>query len=145
MLEDEFIYGTASSAGSEKSFLYCKPGEIGVYTTRVSQTAKEEDMPTLENAYAIVGIPVSEEYVEKFRTRKKVGMNWGVVILPKSFLKGTDVNSAKGVVEEQADKYFVAGILLAEHRRWDARRFVSDEHNVVFASLEDFPGLRLKD
>lgn len=139
MLKDKFVEGTAISK-LEGNLFYCEPGQVGVYATKVRQTPKVGE---LEEAYAFVGVPADEEYVKEVRGRMKVGKNWGVVIVPKNSLEGVDVQPTRGMVEERDDGYAVIGILLANSARNNARVFISNEHEIVFASPENFPGLEL--
>lgn len=143
MLTDKFIEGTGSPPLSAK--IAGQPVGPRACATRVRQRPYEHvEANPFELAYEFVGVPVSDEYLQRIRQERNLSTNWGAVIMPKHVLRGLDVSSAKGIFEERNDGYVIIGILPDKTLRWDMRREYLDTEGIVFSLPDYFPGLNLE-
>ena len=101
----------------------------------------KKDNPFLEG-FEFIGVPVGGLILQQIRKENKLSNNYGAVFLPKSLLGRTNSNLRRLIVGTVGDNYIIAGLLPTKTLRGDARREMSDEEGIVFASMKEFPNLK---
>ncbi|MGK0208907.1 MAG: hypothetical protein ACI83O_000166 [Patescibacteria group bacterium] len=141
MLEDRAVEGTGSSLleANGKSRAY------GLFVRQEPCVTGDE----FSLAYAFVGDPMTEDYLEDMREKFELSENYSAVRVHGDICGGMGFGlsyDSKGIVDALGHDYVIRGVIPSESLRiqMGMRNVLSGSEGIVFTDPDDFPGLNLK-